>query len=117
MTTYQNQLHQQALAIAMKYRHTENELIEVLQKIDNARVYLELGYSSLFDYSVKALKLSEAVTCNFIQVSRKAKEIPELRQAIARGEITLSNARTVAPILTKENKNEILAMAKELPKR
>jgi hypothetical protein len=81
------------------------------------QVYRQLGYGSLFAYTTQELKPSEAVAYMFIQVARKAKEIPELKEAINQGEITISKAQRVASVLTPENQNELLAMARTLPKR
>ncbi len=42
------------------YAKAEGELIEILQKFDQLKGYLALGYRSLFDYCTSALKLSES---------------------------------------------------------
>ncbi len=109
-------LHQRALLAAKKFREAEGELLTVLQLIDQEKIFLGMGYSSLFKYAVEGLGLSEANAYNFIHVARKAVEIPELKENVVLGRITLSNARKIAPMLTAENKNHWLKLAETLPK-
>lgn len=67
-----NSLHSQALEAAKRFKQAEADLLEIFQKIEDARVFSKLGYASLFEYGVKALGLSEANTYAFIQVARKS---------------------------------------------
>src|SRR5687768_6319241 len=100
----QNVLHERALEISGHYRRAEAELVDVLQQIEQHRVFLSLGHASLFQYAVQELGLSESVVYNLISVSRKAREVPELKRELQAGTITLSNARKITPLLTNENK-------------
>lgn len=111
------EIHDRAVDAASRYRKAEAELIEILQQAEQHRVFLAKGHSSLFLYVVKELGLSESVAFNLIAVARKAREIPELKTEIQNGTITLSNARKIVPILSKENKSEWLAKARELSHR
>ena len=78
-------LHRRALEIVARYKKTEAELLSVLQEIEKEKVFLRLGYASMFDYAVRALGLPEGTAYGFINVARKAKEVPELKAAIASG--------------------------------
>ena len=64
------------------FHKSESKILDLLQKIDNERLYLELSYATLFKYAVGYLKLSEAQAWAFMTVARKSKEIPELKQPI-----------------------------------
>ena len=103
--------------LAARFKRAESELIAVLQEVDTARVYLDLGYTSLFSYCVQALGLSEAVTSNFVAVSRKAREVPELQLAIQDGSLSVSKARKITPVLTLESPEEWIEKAKTLSSR
>ncbi|MCM2324367.1 MAG: HNH endonuclease [Oligoflexia bacterium] len=92
-------------------------MIDVLQEIDQARAYRELGYRSAFEYATQSLRLSESVAYNFITVARKASEVPILKEKIASQEITLSNARLIVPVLTPENQAIWISAAQGLSKR
>ena len=57
------------------------------------------------------------MTYNLIAVSRKAVEVPELKEEIKKGKITLTNARKIAPIINQANKSDWLQKASELSQR
>ncbi len=111
------QIHLRALAAAASYRKAEAELIGVLQDAEVQQVYIHRGHSSLFQYVVTELGLGENTAYSLITVARKAREVPELREDIASGRITLSNARRVSSVLTQGNQIEWLGKARELSAR
>jgi hypothetical protein len=110
-------LHERALQIAKAYLRAESDLISILQEIDDCSGYRDLGYKSLFEYSTVGLGLSESVSYNLITIARKSKEVPKLQEMIQKQEITISNARTIAPVLTSENQDKWLATAASSSKR
>lgn len=99
MTEFQNKIHQQAVSIARQYKRSELELMQAISEVDKARVYRELGYTSLFAYCTKALGLSESSAYAMIAVERKAKEVPELDKAIKLGEISVSQSKRILSVL------------------
>lgn len=95
-------LHEQAKQLARTYLDTERDLIEVLSKIDDHKVYLSLGFSSLFSYTL-SLGLSESQAYTLIAVTRKCRKVPELKLAIEQGQVTVSKARRIAPVIESAN--------------
>ena len=89
METIQS-IHEAALVCAKNFKRAEAALLEILQKVDDRKVFRELGFPSLFVYAVSALKLSESLAYQFIGVARKSKEVPELKKAIQQGKLTVS---------------------------
>jgi hypothetical protein len=110
-------LHEKALQITKTYLRAESDLISVLQEIDDCRGYREMGFKSLFEYATQGLGLSESVSFNFITIARKSREVPKLQEMIQRHEISVTNARMIAPVLTFENQDRWLSSAAELSKR
>ena len=110
-------IHERALEISARYKKAEIELIGILEQVENHKVYLHHGRSSLFQYGVIDLQLSESVAYNLITVMRKTREVPELRTEIQQGNINLSNARRIVPILTNENQSEWLQKAATLTQK
>ncbi|MGZ6311755.1 MAG: hypothetical protein ACXWOH_14055, partial [Bdellovibrionota bacterium] len=110
-------LHERAIQAAANFHRAEAELLSILQELDRCRGYREQGYSSLFAYSVGALKLTESVACNFINVARKSREVPELQAAIVASELSVTKARKIVPVLTLENQEEWIEKAKSLSSR
>ncbi len=112
-----NILHERAVLISKSYLKAESDLIAILQEIDDCKGFRELGYKSLFDYATQSLGLSESVTYTFITIARKSREVPKLQEMIQKQELSVSNARMIAPVLTPENQDRWLSTAAELSKR
>ena len=117
MTEYQNSLHEKAVDISARFRRCESELVDILQKIDENRVYRELSYPSVFAYTTQALRLSEAIACACINIARKSKQVPELKRAVDRGEVSLSKASRIVSVITPKNQEKLLSFAKTASKR
>ena len=94
-----NEIHKKALEVAMRFKQAEADLISVLQEVENHRVFVELGYTSLFNYCVQALGLSESVASNFVTVARKAREVPVLQAAIQTGSLPFQKPGKSRPFL------------------
>lgn len=110
-------VHARALDVSSRYRRVEVELIDVIQEVEERRVFITQGRSSLFNYVVEDLGLSESRGYSLITVARKAREVPLLKEKIGLGAITLSSARKIASVLTSENQAEWLEKAETLSAR
>ncbi len=110
------ELHAEAVTIAARFHKDESRLISIFQEMDGHSQFKKLNCSSLFDYGVRILKLSESNTYNFITLARKSKIIPELKQAIDFEELSVSKARKITSVITTENKDHWINLAKTLPK-
>lgn len=108
-------LHERAVRVAREYLRCEAELLEIFQELDRSKGFRTLGYGSLFDYAL-SLGLSEGTVYSLITVARKSVTVPALKEGIVAGELTLSNARRIAPILTPGNQQGWIEKAKALPK-
>ena len=105
-------IHQQALQASAKYKAAEIDLINILDEVDRNKVHLRYGFNSLFLYTVQGLGLAENVAYTFINVTRKSREVPELKEEIKRGSLTVSKARKIAAVITQENKDHWIDLAK-----
>ena len=110
-------LHEQALAIAKDYHKIESKLVGVLGRIDETKAFRALGYASLFDYVVSALGFSRDCACCFINVARKAREIPQINEEIKKGHLTVAKAKKITAVINKDNAPKWLEMARTLPCR
>ncbi len=109
--------HKLALEAAKKFKRAEAELLDVIIKIDEHRVFVAMGYSSLFTYCVSALGLTEGVAYNFVNVARKSKEVPELKNSIVKGMLSVTKARKITSVITKSNQETWLKKATTLSSR
>jgi hypothetical protein len=110
-------LHREAVEISKSLHRQEFLMIEILQRIDAKKVYRLLGYKSLYQYSTIALNLSNGRAYNFIQVSRKAAGLSRLQQALKSGEISLSKAKRISSVISKDNEEHWLKLSKNLSQR
>ena len=104
-------LDQKAKALFKTWNTTHAELLNVISEIDETRSYLELGYSSLWDYVTRELDMTAHQAHQFVSVTRKAKEVPTLKEKVIQGEITLTKAALIVPEIKIENQNLWLAKA------
>ena len=110
-------LDAQAQNLARDYHRTEAELLEVLITLRRKKGFLILGYSGIWDYCQRCLKLSEAQSSYYKRVAEKSEEVPELKEAIEQGTLTLSVARRIVPVITKESSSEWIEKAATLKQR
>jgi hypothetical protein len=110
-------VHAKAIEVSTRYKRAEAELIDLLIEIEDRKIFLKRGHSSLFKYVVSELHLGENTAYSLITVSRKARQFPVLKASIQNGTITLSNARRVASVLTLQNQEEWISKACELSSR
>jgi 5-methylcytosine-specific restriction endonuclease McrA len=87
------------------------ELLADLAEVDARRLYAQAGYPSMHAYCVHELLLSEDAASKRIQAARKAREFPAIFEAVADGRLHLSAVCLLAPYLTPENADELLAAA------
>ena len=113
----QKNLHQKALLITSRFKKSEGELILVLQELDLAQTYKHYGCNSLFAYTVKYLGLSDDAALMYINVARKAAEVPALHTAILNFEITVSKAKKMTSVINTENQDHWLGMAKTMTQK
>ena len=109
--------HENAKKISLKYHQTEAEILEIFQDLHLKKLYREKGCSSIFDYAVREMNLSESVTMNFTNVAKVALNIPALKNAIYEGKFGVSKARKICPVITPENHQEWIDKAATLTQR
>ena len=92
-------------------------LVRSLMELDVRRLYLGEGYSSLFAYCTQALHLAEGAAYNRIEAARAARRFPAVLTALEDGSVTLTSVRLLAPHLTEDNHQHVLASASHMGKR
>src|SRR6266481_9970099 len=95
----------------------EAALLVHLGEIDERKLYLDWAFSSMFAFCVGELRFSEDVACNRINVARAARRMPVILEALRSGQVHLAGLRLLAPHLTTENQEQVLAEAAGKSKR
>ena len=73
-------------------RHLQGAVIDHLAEIDARGLYLQRGFSSLFDYAVRELGYSDAAAARRIGAMRLCADQPDAREGLRDGSLTLSAA-------------------------
>lgn len=108
------ELDNRARELGRNYLRTEGELLLVLMEMRRKRVFAELNFSGIFEYCEKVLQFSRAQCFYFKSVAEKSEEVPEIIEAIIQGELTLSQARRIVPVVSKDNSKHWIDQARNL---
>src|SRR2546428_7265561 len=98
-------------ALVARDRATTASLLAHIAEFDTRRLYLPAAYPSTYAYCVHELHLSEDAAYKRIQAARVAREFPVIFEALADGRLHLTGVGMLAPYLTPENSEELLAVA------
>ncbi|MBO9668079.1 MAG: HNH endonuclease [Bdellovibrio sp.] len=101
-----NQLLEKVKDLVQQERRIQADFLLHLREVETRRLYLEIGYGSLFDYVSKELGYSESAAYRRIQAMRLLKAVPEVEHKISSGEITLTTAAQVQSFIRTETKRE-----------
>ena len=104
-------------ALVVNERRAGTELIEHLREIDRRKLFQNLGYSSLYEYCVGALKLSEGVTYRRIRGARAIEEYPPLLELMRSGKISLEAVALLHPHLKDPDIADLVVQACDLRTR
>ena len=92
-------------------RTTTTMLLARIAEVDARRLYAPAGFPSMYLYCVHELHLSEEAARKRIHAARTARQFSAIFDAIAEGRLHLSAVIVLAPHLTPENADELLAAA------
>jgi len=103
--------------VAGNERVATARLIAALVEFDRRKLYCGQGCSSLFTYCTDVLHLSESAAYDRLEVARVARQFPLVLQRLEDGSVTLTAVRVMAPILTADNHEGLIAAAAYKSKR
>ena len=98
-------------------RQATADLLALLAEVDRRKLYLSLGYSSLFVYCTQVLRLSEPAAYTRITAARAAVRMPSVLMRLAAGDVTLTAVTLLAAHLTEDNHEAMLDAARHKSKR
>lgn len=97
-----------AAELAHHERLATTELIAALAAIDDRKLYLGEGFSSMFAYCTSVLQLSEHAAYDRIEAARLGRQFPLVLERLACGALTLTNLRLLGPYLRSETIEPLL---------
>jgi 5-methylcytosine-specific restriction endonuclease McrA len=90
-------------------RRAVAEIVAHLGEVEERRLHLLGGYSSMFDYCVRCLGMSEDEAYRRIEVARLVRTYPRLLPMLRGGQVSLSVASLLKARLTRANHEALLA--------
>ncbi len=87
--------------LVQKERELLLDIIYHLKEIDSRRLYLKIGYASLWAYCAKELNYSEASAQRRIEAMRALRELPVLAEKIESGALSLSSVAKAQSVVRK----------------
>jgi hypothetical protein len=97
--------------LAGREREATAAFIVHLAEFDARRLYEGAGYQSMFSYCRAVLRLSEDAAYNRIKAARAARLFPAIVAMLTDGRLSPTTVRLLAPHLTVENHEALLAAA------
>ncbi|PYQ43770.1 MAG: HNH endonuclease, partial [Acidobacteria bacterium] len=97
--------------LAGREREATAAFIVHLAEFDARRLYEGAGYQSMFSYCQAVLRLSEDAAYNRIKAGRAARLFPAIVPMLIDGQLSPTTVRLLAPHLTAQNRETLLAAA------
>ena len=111
LSTKQKSVHEQAKLAGRAHRRAEHLVVEALIQVEATHLNRSRG-KTLYAYALEEMGLTEATAYAMIAVARKAKELPVLREALMKQEISCNKAGRIVAALNKDNVEELIEFAK-----
>lgn len=92
--------------LVMMERKITAEVIECIKEIDQRRLYLNFGYTSMFSFLTKEVGYTPAATQRRIDAARLSQAIPELKENLKSGAINLSQVSMLAQAVRQKQKED-----------
>jgi hypothetical protein len=103
--------------ILRQSRRSEADLVAHIGEVDSRRLYAREASPSMFAWCTERLHLSEAEAYLRIAAARASREHPALLDMLADGRLHLTAIAKLAPHLTPDNRDAVLARAAHCSKR
>ena len=98
-------------AAAARDRASTAVLLAHIAEFDARKLFLPAAHPSMHSYCTMELHLSKDAAYKRIQAARAARQFPAIFEAVADGRLHLAAACLLAPYLTAESANELIAAA------
>ena len=80
------------------------EIIEHIQEVDRKKIYVQMGYPTLFSFLTENIGYSAASAQRRIEAARLLNEVPEVKEDIKSGSLNLSQVALVAQSIRQKQK-------------
>jgi hypothetical protein len=112
-----DELLRRLAALVRESRHTEAEVVAHIGEVDARRLFAREAVPSMFQYCTERLHLSGAEAYLRIAAARASRQHPVILEMLADGRLHLTAIALLAPHLTGDNRDDLLARATHRSKR
>jgi ribosomal protein L44E len=112
-----SEVHASLLESLAELHRAEQCAVLWFSEVQRRKLYRDLGFGSLQHYAREALGFSDAKVYQFLRLTDALEKLPNLREAMASGEIGWTKARTVASIATPRTEARWVQEAKRSSRR
>ncbi len=99
-----NQLVERMNRLVQTERKITHLVLSHIAEIENRRLFLEAGYSSMFEFLTKKFLYSESAAYRRLQAARLLKKVPEIVEKIEQGVLNLSQLSQVQSGIRQKEK-------------
>lgn len=92
--------------LVQKERQITAQVLACIAEIDRRKLYAEKGYSSLFDFLVRDYGYSPGAAMRRVDGARLLRELPEVKEKMEAGTLTLSQANQIQRAAREMKKTE-----------
>ena len=101
-----DQLLLQTKNLVQKERQINIQVLQHLQEIEKRKLYLDRGFPSLFEYTVKELGYSHSAAYRRIKTMRLCRDIPQATSKIKTGSLNLTTASQLQTFFEKKKRKD-----------
>lgn len=105
------------VALTRVHRRVEAALCFYLREVDQRRLYLRFGHASTIDYARERLGFEDRKTRTFLFVAERCRSLPQLGEALRRGDLPWTKARELVRIAQPETEQQWLDKCQALSNR
>jgi len=93
------------------------KMLHFINDLERRKLFLDLGYSSVFDYCVRRIKYSSSQAGRRIQAARCCRRYPELWAFLRQREVCVTTLALIEPIITDDNRDDIIQRVRGASRR
>lgn len=94
----------QLKTLVAEERQLTTQILELLREVESRKLFLPMGYPSLFEFCTKELGYAEGAAHRRISAMRLIKDVPEVQNKILSGELSLSVASQAQSFFNNQKK-------------
>jgi hypothetical protein len=94
--------------LALNERTSTADFVACLAEFDGRRLYLGLGFSSIYSYCAARIHLTQGAAYRRIESARASRRYPAILEMLRDGRLSLATAALIGPKLTKANAEQLL---------